>query len=221
MEQGGTDEEASDLLVGPDGLARCWWSGASGLMTAYHDREWGRGPRDERSLYERLSLEAFQAGLSWRIVLERREQLRAAFAGFEPAAVAAFTEEDIVRALSSPGTIRNLAKVRAVVTNAAVLLRLHDEGSGLGAITTEVLAAVGPGPGSAPARRHDVPAHTPTSVALSRRLKSLGWRFVGPTTAYAYLQAAGWVDDHLIGCHARGAQGSATTLGTIQGTTLR
>jgi DNA-3-methyladenine glycosylase I len=82
MEQGGTDEEASDLLVGPDGLARCWWSGASGLMTAYHDREWGRGPRDERSLYERLSLEAFQAGLSWRIILERREQLRAVFAGF-------------------------------------------------------------------------------------------------------------------------------------------
>jgi DNA-3-methyladenine glycosylase I len=209
MDPGSAD---ADLIVGPDGLARCWWAAASSLMAGYHDDEWGRGPRDERSLYERLSLEAFQAGLSWRIILERREQLRRAFAGFEPGAVAAYDEDDVVRVLSTPGTIRNLAKVRAVVTNAEVLLRLHREGSGLGAITTEVLAEVGSQPAGAPVRRSDVPAHTPTSVALARRLKACGWRFVGPTTAYAYLQAAGWVDDHLIGCHARGAQGSATTL---------
>jgi DNA-3-methyladenine glycosylase I len=211
------DGELTDLVVGPDGLARCWWAGTGALMASYHDHEWGRGPRDERSLYERLSLEAFQAGLSWRVVLERREQLRKAFAGFDPIAVATFTDEDVRRVLATPGTIRNLAKVRAIVSNAQLLLRLHAEGSGLGALTeevlaAEVLAAAELRSAAVPTSRSDVPAHTPTSVALARRLRAIGWRFVGPTTAYAYLQAVGWVDDHLAGCHVRETPGSTTPL---------
>lgn len=207
----GTSE---DLVRGGDGLLRCWWAGGSELLECYHDEEWGRGPRDERGLFERLSLEAFQAGLSWRIVLERRTALREALAGFDPGAVARLDAADIDAILERPGVIRNRAKVAAVVANARVLLDLHASGSGLRAITDEVLAADAAAAdaehiGARPRRRADVPAHTPTSGALARRLRAHGWRFVGPTTAYAYLQAAGWVDDHLVGCHAR-ARADAT-----------
>lgn len=201
----GTSE---DLVRGDDGLLRCWWAGGSTLLERYHDEEWGRGPRDERGLFERLSLEAFQAGLSWRIVLERRTALREALADFDPAAVARLDAAGIDAILDRPGVIRNRAKVAAIVANARVLLDLHAAGSGLRPITDEVLAADVAAAGAIeagprPSRRTDVPAHTPASDALARRLRAHGWRFVGPTTAYAYLQAAGWVDDHLLGCHAR------------------
>jgi DNA-3-methyladenine glycosylase I len=202
-----------DLVTGSDGLARCWWAAATPLLEAYHDGEWARGPRDERALFERLSLEAFQAGLSWRIVLERRATLRAAFADFDPAVVAGLGHAEVEGLMAHPGMIRNRAKITAVVSNARVLLGLHAAGSGLRAVTEEVLAAAAPAPRAAPTRRTDVPASTDGSAALARHLRSLGWRFIGPTIAYAYLQAVGWVDDHLAGCHARGRPADDPTVG--------
>jgi DNA-3-methyladenine glycosylase I len=203
---------APDLVRGADGRARCWWAGDDDILTAYHDREWGRGPRDETSLFERLSLEAFQAGLSWRLVLQRREELRRAFADFEPAALGRLTDDDIGRILTLPGVIRNRAKVAAVVANARVLTRLHASGSGLAALTAEVMDDVPIVVAPRPRRRADVPSSTVTSIALARRLRATGWRFVGPVTAYAYLQAAGWVDDHLAGCHAQRSDGPGASL---------
>jgi DNA-3-methyladenine glycosylase I len=198
-------EGREDLVRGADGLVRCWWAAGSTLLERYHDEEWGRGPRDERALFERLSLEAFQAGLSWRIVLERRPALRAAFSGFDPELLAGLGGSAIDTILDRPGVIRNRAKVEAVLANARVLRALHAAGSGLLTITEQVLATDGAGDRgrrTTPRRRSDVPSHTPTSRSLAQRLRAHGWRFVGPTTAYAYLQATGWVDDHLVGCHA-------------------
>ncbi len=203
---------AGDLVLGSDGRPRCWWAGGSTLLERYHDEEWARGPRDEQGLFERLSLEAFQAGLSWKIVLERRDALRDAFHGFEPTAVAAMSVDDTEDVLARPGTIRNRAKVTAIVANAGLLVALHDRGLGLAQLTEDVVAAV-PLDATPPQRRADVPATTPASEALAHRLRSLGWRFVGPTTAYAYLQAVGWADDHLTGCVARSASGPTDHLG--------
>jgi len=202
-DHGSTREAPTDLVTGADGVRRCWWAGATPELERYHDTEWGRGGRDERGLFERLSLEAFQAGLSWRIVLERRPALRAAFADFEPAALATLGPEAVEGILAMPGIIRNRAKVTAVLANARVLVDLHVRGSGLGPLTEAVLAERPLPSGPPPRRRDDVPASTPTSTLLATRLRASGWRFVGPTTAYAYLQATGWVDDHLEGCHAR------------------
>jgi len=176
-------------------------------MARYHDLEWGQGGRDETSLFERLSLEAFQAGLSWRIVLERRDALREAFAAFVPARVAGFGAADVARLLADPRIIRNHAKIDAVIENARLLMRLHGQGVHLGTLTDAALARTealpGPVPPRPPSRRADVPTSTAASTRLARDLRHLGWRSIGPTTAYAYLQAAGWVDDHLLGCCAR------------------
>jgi DNA-3-methyladenine glycosylase I len=206
-----TERTAADLIPGPDGLLRCWWA-RDGLLAAYHDLEWGRGPTDEHALFERLCLEAFQAGLSWRIVLERRAALRHAYAGFDAARLARFAAADLERALAAPGTIRNRAKGTAMVENARILVALHAEGSGLRDITVAALRDAPPR-SAAPSTRAEVPASTPSSVVLAQRLRAIGWRFVGPVTAYAYLQAVGWVDDHLAGCHARRQQGRADVLG--------
>lgn len=203
---------ATDLVEGEDGLLRCWWASSTVQMARYHDEEWARSPRDERSLFERLSLEALQAGLSWRIVLERRSALRDAFAGFSPEHLAGLPDTEVDRILDLPGTIRNRAKVTAILRNAAVLLDLHAEGSGLRELTEEVVATHPPVRAEPPRARADVPASTEASTELARRLRSFGWRFVGPTTAYAYLQAVGWVDDHLVGCHARGTEGATDGL---------
>lgn len=193
------------LVTGADGRRRCWWASGSPLLERYHDVEWGRGPRDDRGLFERLSLEAFQAGLSWRLVLERREALRAAFAGFDPERLARTggTTAAVDRILDAPGMIRNRAKVAAVLTNARVLRSLHAAGTTLATLTEQALADRPPADGPPPRHRDDVPSRSPASELLAARLRAQGWRFVGPTTAYAYLQAAGWVDDHLVGCHAR------------------
>lgn len=196
-----------DLARGPDGRDRCWWAGAQPELERYHDLEWGRGPRHETGLFERLSLEAFQAGLSWWLVLQRREALRQAFIGFDPPAVARLTDADVDRLMASPGVIRNRAKLEAIVHNARVLITLHDTGSGLRGLTEAVMDAVPPQTTAQPRGRVDVPSSTPTSDALARRLRGIGWRFIGPVTAYAYLQAAGWVDDHLTGCHRSQASG--------------
>ena len=204
--------DQDDLVTGADGLQRCWWASNGVEMARYHDDEWSRGLRDERSLFERLSLEALQAGLSWRIVLERRPALRHAFRGFAPERLAGLPEDDVEQILHRPGTIRNRAKVAAIVHNAAVLLDLHARGSGLLALTEEVVAREAPPRAAPPVRRRDVPARTATSDELARTLRRVGWRFVGPTTAYAYLQATGWVDDHLVGCHARRTDGGTPVL---------
>ncbi len=192
-----------DLVAGPDGLPRCWWVSGSDQLRRYHDVEWGRGPRDEHGLFERISLEALQAGLSWRLILERRETLRGALAGFHPSVLARWTDRDVEAALGAPGVIRNRAKLTAIVHNAQLLDRLHRDGSGLGPVTEEALSAEPLVQPVTPRVRSDVPSLTPASERLSHDLRALGWRFVGPVTAYAYLQAGGWIDDHLVGCVAR------------------
>lgn len=186
---------------GPDGLRRCPWGLSAADYTAYHDTEWGRPVHGDDALFERLCLEAFQSGLSWLTILRRREGFRAAFAGFRIAEVAAFTEADERRLLADPGIIRNRAKIAATLSNARVAAA-WDEGE-----LDALIWSYAPDPVDRPAPRtlSEVPATTPESTALSRELKKRGFRFTGPTTAYALMQACGLVNDHLADCHARSA----------------
>ncbi|MFI8191054.1 DNA-3-methyladenine glycosylase I [Streptomyces sp. NPDC085946] len=188
-------------VAGPDGAPRCPWALSAAEYVAYHDEEWGRPVRGDDALFERLSLEAFQSGLSWITILRRRAGFRAAFAGFEIAAVAAFTDEDRERLLADAGIIRNRAKIDATLANARVLTE-WEPGELDGLIWSHA-----PDPAARPAPRTlaDVPAVTPESTALAKALKKRGLRFVGPTTAYALMQACGLVDDHLQACVARRA----------------
>ncbi|WP_432534120.1 DNA-3-methyladenine glycosylase I [Kineococcus arenarius] len=187
--------------AGHDAPFRCFGTGDP-LYERYHDTEWGRPVHGDAALYERLCLEAFQSGLSWITVLRRRETLRAAFDGFDPERVARYGEADEARLLADPGIVRNRLKVRAAVHNARTTLRLAEEGAGLSRLVWSFAPAE---PGPAPVEPADVPASTPASTALARALKAAGFRFVGPTTAYATMQACGLVDDHLARCPARGA----------------
>lgn len=194
---------AEGAVPGPDGLARCPWGlEAEGMADYrdYHDTEWGRPVRGDDALFERISLEAFQSGLSWLTILRRREGFRAAFADFKIAAVAEFTEADEQRLLADSRIIRNRAKISAVVANARVAAELA-----AGELDRLVWSHA-PDPARRPAPRTfaDVPAITPESMALARDLKKRGFRFVGPTTAYALMQACGLVNDHLADCHVRG-----------------
>ncbi|MER6246256.1 DNA-3-methyladenine glycosylase I [Streptomyces griseorubiginosus] len=184
-------------LAGPDGALRCPWALSTPDYVAYHDDEWGRPVHGDDALYERLSLEAFQSGLSWITILRRRETFRAAFAGFEIAKVASFDESDRERLLLDPGIIRNRAKVDATLANARVLAEWTP------GELDELIWSHAPAPRPAPKTLGDVPAVTPESTALSKALKKRGLRFVGPTTAYALMQACGLVDDHLETCVAR------------------
>ena len=194
--------DTSGLAPGPDGLLRCAWATSAPEYLAYHDDEWGRPVHGERALYERLTLEAFQSGLSWLTILRKREGFRAAFAGFDPERVAGFDDDDVARLLADPGIVRNRAKVLAAIANARAALDLRERvDGGLDALIWSFAPAA---TRRAPAGPGDVPATTPESTALSRALKGYGFRFVGPTTAYAAMQASGLVDDHLAGCHARG-----------------
>ncbi|MBT2489260.1 DNA-3-methyladenine glycosylase I [Streptomyces sp. ISL-96] len=185
---------------GPDGGPRCPWGLSTEEYVAYHDEEWGRPVHGDDALYERLCLEAFQSGLSWLTILRRREGFRTALAGFKIASVAAFTDEDAARLLADPGIIRNRAKIEATLANARTLA-----GWQAGELDT-LIWSYAPDPATRPAPQtiSDVPAITPESVALSKALKKRGIRFVGPTTAYALMQACGLVDDHLAQCVARG-----------------
>lgn len=184
-------------LAGPDGALRCPWALSTPDYVTYHDEEWGRPVHGDDALFERLSLEAFQSGLSWITILRRREGFRAAFAGFEIAKVATFGEADRDRLLLDPGIIRNRAKVDATMGNARVLA---DWAPGE---LDELIWSHAPASPTAPETLGDVPAVTPESTALSKALKKRGLRFVGPTTAYALMQACGLVDDHLRTCVAR------------------
>lgn len=185
------------MIIGADGLARCGWAGADPLYLEYHDGEWGRQVRGEDLLYERISLEAFQSGLAWITILRKREAFRAAFAGFEIARVARFGEKDVARLLADEGIVRNRAKINAAIGNAKAAQALD---GGL----TELIWSHAPKPrarGDRPRTMAQVPATSPESVALSKSLKKAGFAFVGPTTAYALMQACGLVDDHLADCY--------------------
>lgn len=192
---------------GPDGRLRCGWANSTPDYVAYHDEEWGRAVRGETALFERFTLEAFQSGLSWLTILRKRESFRAAFAGFDPEVVAAYGDADTARLLADPGIVRNRAKVAAAVTNARAVLGLREDG-GLDAFVwsfaPDRIEAAARKP---PATLADVPATSPESVALAKGLKRRGFVFVGPTTAYAAMQACGVVNDHLVDCHVRGAGG--------------
>ncbi|MGW5769218.1 DNA-3-methyladenine glycosylase I [Streptomyces longwoodensis] len=191
---------AGAALTGPDGAARCPWALSTPDYVTYHDEEWGRPVHGDDALFERVSLEAFQSGLSWITILRRRAGFRAAFADFKIAAVAAFTDEDRARLLADPGIIRNGAKIDATLANARVLA---DWAPGE---LDELIWSHAPDPAGRPVPKTlaDVPAIIPESTALSKALKKRGLRFVGPTTAYALMQACGLVDDHLETCVARG-----------------
>ena len=180
------------------------------LYRVYHDEEWGRPVRDERGLFERISLEAFQSGLSWLTILRKRQAFRAAFSGFDPDAVARFGDDDVARLLADAGIVRNRLKVEATIANARATVALRAAGTSL----PEVVWSHAPPPrAAAPASWADVPALTAQSTALAKELKRFGFRFVGPTTAYAAMQACGLVNDHLAGCIARAATEAAQSAG--------
>ena len=179
---------------------RCAWETSLPDYVAYHDEEWGRAVRDDRGLFERLCLEAFQSGLSWLTILRKREAFRRAFSGFEPALLAAYGEADVERLMADASIVRNRRKIEAAVGNARAVLELP---GGLAELVWEYAPPEAP----APQRMSDIPAQTPSSQALARKLKSHGFRFVGPTTAYALMQACGLVNDHLLDCPARSLSG--------------
>ncbi|WOF23408.1 DNA-3-methyladenine glycosylase I [Microbacterium betulae] len=191
-----------DVVVGEDGLARPRWAAADLLLREYYDAEWGMPVRDEAGLFERLSLEAFQSGLSWAIVLRKRPAFREAFAGFDPDAVATFGGDDVARLLADARIIRNRAKILATIGNARATVALREEGG-----LAEFVWSHRPAATPAPRRLADIPTTSDESVALSKALKRRGFRFVGPTTIYALMEAVGIVDTHLVGSHRRGASG--------------
>jgi DNA-3-methyladenine glycosylase I len=187
----------SGLGRGADGRRRCWWGGSTPDYMAYHDEEWGRPVRDARGIYERLVLEGFQSGLSWLTILRKRENFRAAFAGFEIDAVARFGDRDVARLLADAGIVRHRGKIEAAIANARAAAALDTP-------LAELVWSFAPtGRRRAPRSLEDIPAVTPESTALSNELKKRGFRFVGPTTAYATMQACGLVNDHLTGCWVR------------------
>jgi DNA-3-methyladenine glycosylase I len=178
---------------------RCWWAGTDPLYVRYHDEEWGRPVTDDTRLFEKLCLEGFQAGLSWLTILRKRPAFRAAFAGFDIAAVAGLDDNDVTRLLADPGIVRNRAKIEATITNARAALQLMiSEGS-----LARFIWSFQPPPRPAPRSPENIPTQTPESKALSKALKARGFRFVGPTTVYACMQAVGMVNDHLESCPAR------------------
>ncbi len=192
---------STGLVVGDDGLARCAWGTSTEDYRRYHDEEWGRPVHGETALYERFTLEAFQSGLSWLTILRKREAFRAAFAGFDADAVAAFGAADVERLLADAGIVRNRLKVQAAVTNARATVGLRDAHPG--GLDGLVWSFAPPARDRRPAGLAEVPATTPESAALAKALKRHGFVFVGPTTAYAAMQACGLVDDHVEGCHVQ------------------
>jgi DNA-3-methyladenine glycosylase I len=185
--------------LGPDGRPRCGWGNSADIYLAYHDEEWGVPLRGERELYERLTLEAFQSGLSWLTILRKREGFRRAFAGFDPELVARYDDGDIARLMADTSIVRNRAKINAAVTNARAIADLDVP-------LDELLWSFAPDRAGRPrpATLSEVPASTRESAAMAKELKRRGFAFVGPTTAYALMQATGMVDDHIQGCWRAG-----------------
>jgi DNA-3-methyladenine glycosylase I len=188
---------ATGISKGSDGRPRCWWGASTEDYERYHDEEWGRPVRDDRGLYERMVLEGFQSGLSWLTILRKRENFRAAFADFEIEAVARFDDRDVARLLADAGIVRHRGKIEAAIANAKAAAALDTS-------FAELVWSFAPsGRRRAPRTLDDLPAITPESTALAKELKRRGFRFVGPTTAYAMMQACGLVNDHLAGCYVR------------------
>lgn len=187
------------LVTGADGLARCAWAGTADDYRAYHDTEWGMPVHGEAALLERITLEAFQSGLSWLTILRKRPAFRAAFADFDADRVAGFDDADRARLLADAGIVRNRRKIDAAIANAQATVRLRSDGG-----LDELFWSSVPPSHRRPATPADIPAQTPESVALAKALKKAGFRHVGPTTMYAAMQACGVVDDHVAGCHRAG-----------------
>ncbi len=192
----------SDLVTGDDGLARPLWASTDPMLRAYYDTEWGMPVRDERGVFERLSLEAFQSGLSWRTILAKRPAFRAAFADFDPDVVAGFGADDVARLLGDAGIVRNRAKIAATITNAGATVALRADG-GLADFVWSFRPDATPEPRTAA----EVPTTSPESAALSKALRQRGFAFVGPTTMHALMEALGIIDTHLVGSHRRGTSG--------------
>lgn len=186
----------TDLVVGDDGVSRCWWGSEPEIYRAYHDDEWGRPTTDDLRLFEKMCLEGFQAGLSWLTVLRKRESFREAFSGFDPDEIVRYGEDEVATLLDNAGIIRHEGKIRSVINNAERAIDLVGEFGSLAAYFWSWAPVAQPAP-------TEIPAVTETSTDLSRDLKRRGWSFVGPTTVYAFMQAMGLVNDHLDGCHAR------------------
>ncbi|UDY34227.1 DNA-3-methyladenine glycosylase I [Dermatobacter hominis] len=191
------------LVKGDDGRRRCGWGASTPDYAAYHDDEWGRPVTDDVRLYEKLCLEGFQSGLSWLTILRKRENFRAAFDGFDPAVVAGYTEADVERLLADAGIVRHRGKITAAIDNASAVLATQERYGSLAALVWSFEPRRRGRP--VPADLRELPARTDESVALSKELKRMGFRFVGPTTAYAAMQSVGLVNDHLKGCHVRTA----------------
>jgi DNA-3-methyladenine glycosylase I len=189
--------------LGEDGVARCPWAGGPGVMRDYHDREWGVPVSGEAAYLERMTLEAFQSGLSWAVILNKRPGFRTAFADFDADVVAAYDDVDVERLLADTGIVRNRRKIEATITNARATVDLRDAG-GLEAL----VLAHAPDRDPEPATAAEWLASSPESVALAKALKKAGFVFVGPTTMYALMQAIGIFDPHLTGCFRRGSRGS-------------
>ncbi len=189
-------------ITGPDGLARPVWASVDPLLIDYYDTEWGMPVRDEQGLYERICLEGFQAGLSWATILRKRPAFRAAFAGFDPDAVAAFGDADVERLMGDAGIVRNRMKIRATIANARATVALREEGG-----LVDLVWGFRPVSTPRPAAQADVPTISDESKALSKALRAKGFGFVGPTTMYALMEAVGLVDTHLVTSHRRGTSG--------------
>ncbi|MFE6736605.1 DNA-3-methyladenine glycosylase I [Microbacterium sp. NPDC057650] len=185
----------ASLLTAADGRARCAWVGDDDEYRRYHDEEWGVPLHGDRALFEKMSLEGFQAGLSWITILRKRPRFREVFAGFDPALVARFGDDDVERLMKDAGIVRNRAKIDAVIGNAALVDTMAD-----GELDELMWSFAPPSAPARPVDMSEVPATIPASVALSKELRRRGFRFVGPTTMYALMQSAGMVDDHLQGC---------------------
>lgn len=196
-----------DLVIGDDGLARPAWAASDPMLRDYYDTEWGMPVRDERGVFERLSLEAFQSGLSWRTILAKRENFRAAFAGFDPDTVAGFGDADRERLLADAGIVRNRRKIDATIQNARATVALRATGTNL----AELVWGFAPDDTPRPAHFADIATQTPESVALSKALKGAGFAHVGPTTMHALMEAIGIIDTHLLGSHRRGSSGVWTS----------
>jgi DNA-3-methyladenine glycosylase I len=189
-------------VVGEDGLARPAWAATDPLLREYYDTEWGMPVRDERGMFERISLEAFQSGLSWATILRKRPAFRRAFDDFDPDRVAAYDERDVTRLLADEGIVRNRRKIEATITNARATVALRDDGG-----LVDLVWGFRPAATPAPTSYDEVPTRSAESVALSKELRRRGFTFVGPTTMYALMEAVGIVDTHLVDSHRRGSSG--------------
>jgi DNA-3-methyladenine glycosylase I len=198
--------ETPPVVRGADGLARPAWASVDPLLREYYDTEWGMPVRDERGLFERLSLEAFQSGLSWATILRKRPAFRAAFDGFEPGRVALYDETDVERLLADAGIIRNRAKIAATIANARATVALRDDAEVTGGLPG-LIWSFRPERTPEPRTFADIPTTSPESAALAKALRSKGFRFVGPTTMHALMEAVGIIDTHLLDSHRRGSSG--------------